>query len=393
MSYLIRHLDAALKKHFQLYKEILILLGARQVGKTTIVQKIFPDAQYFSVDSQPIKEALSRFDPSVYRQLLKADQKYVIIDEIHQLVDPGRAAKIFYDQIPEHALIVTGSSAFTIKNKASESLAGRKIEYRLFPLTFSEYLVQRNIVGDLSYLFLQFLAEGKKLDNHKVYPFDLTALLDTILIFGLYPGLISHPNDQIYLKNLIDSVVFKDLLELSLIENRSAALNLLKLLAYQIGSLVNYTEISSRLGIDVKTVKRYVDLFEQSYILFRLLPFSHKKRDEIGKMPKVYFYDVGLRNALIDNFSSTTIRPDAGALFENFIIAEAAKANYYGNFGFALHYWRTRQGSEIDLVLSKTDGTLWGVEIKVSDRPIGTAFLNRYPQAKVITITKENFYQ
>ena len=280
-----------------------------------------------------------------------------------------------------------GSSAFNIKNKASESLAGRKIEYRLFPLAFTEYLVQKGVVDDFSNLFLDKFTEGK------VYSFDLVSLLDNILIYGLYPEMISRPSDSVYLTNLVDSVVFKDLLDLRLIENRAGALNLLKLLAHQIGSLVNYSELSSRLGMDVKTIGRYIDLFEQSFILFKVLPYSTKKRDEIGKMSKIYFYDLGLRNALIENFQPVGNRGDGGNLFENFVISEVLKTNYYGDFGYKLNYWRTKQGSEIDIVLSKGDSKLRGIEIKSSARIGGTAFRNRYPNAKVITITKQNFYQ
>lgn len=382
-----RFLDSKISEHFKKYKEVLVLLGARQVGKTTILKKIFPKAQYLSVDNLPVREVLNKYDPSAYKQIFKPGVEFVVIDEIHKLTDPGLAAKIVFDQIPEHKLIITGSSAFNIKNKMSESLAGRKIEYHLYPLTFSEYLVQRRIVSSFSNLFLD------RFEREKFYSFDLLTVLNNVLVYGLYPEMIARPSDSLYLTNLVDSVVFKDLIDLSLIENREGALNLLKLLAHQIGSLVNYSELSSRLGLDVKTIKRYITLFEQSFIIFRLLPYSTKKRDEIGKSPKIYFYDLGLRNALIENFQPVGNRADGGHLFENFIVAETLKTNYYSDFGYKLNYWRTKQGSEIDLVLSKTEGELRGVEIKSSGRSGGTAFSNRYPQAKVITVTKENFYQ
>src|SRR3989344_5877724 len=369
MANLRRVLDLKLKCHFGTYKQVLVLLGARQVGKTTILRKIFPQAQYLSVDSDPICDVLNRYDPEAYKQILKPDSKLIVIDEIHKLSNPGRAAKIFYDQIPEYKLIITGSSSFNIKNKASESIAGRKIEYHLYPLTFSEYLVQKGIVDDFSNLFLD------KFIPNKVFSFDLVSVLDNVLIYGLYPEMISRPSDPVYLQNLVDSVVFKDLLDLRLIENRVGALNLLKLLAHQIGSLVNYSELSNRLGMDVKTIGRYIDLFEQSFIIFKLLPYSTKQRDEIGKMPKIYFYDLGLRNALIENFQPISNRSDNGQLFENFIISEILKTNYYNDFNYKLNYWRTKQGSEIDLVLTKNDGELRGIEIKSSARVGGTAFL------------------
>lgn len=335
----------------------------------------------------PVKEVLNRYDPAAYRQIFKPEAEYIIIDEIHQLNNPGLAAKIIFDQIPQYKLIITGSSAFNIKNKTTESLAGRKIEYHLYPLTFSEFLMQKGILNDFSYLFLD------KFEEDHFYSFDLVSILDNLLIYGLYPEMLSRPSDSVYLTNLVDSVVFKDLLDLSLIENRQGAFNLLRLLAHQIGSLVNYTELSSRLGMDVKTIKRYISLFEQSFIIFSLSPYSIQKRDEIGKMPKIYFYDLGLRNALIENFQPINNRSDGGYLFENFIIFEVLKTNYYGNFGYKLNYWRTKQGSEIDLVLSSSNNELKGIEIKTSNRFGGQAFLNRYPQAKVTTINKQNFYQ
>lgn len=388
---IVRHLDKALESHFLKYKEILILLGARQVGKTTILQRVFPKAQYLSVDVAPIKNALERFDPAVYKNLVNENNKLIIIDEIHKISDPGRAAKIFYDLLPQYKLIITGSSSFSIKNKASESLAGRKIDYHLYPLTFNEYLVQQGLEKDLSFKFMDRLLSGEKL-NDVVKPYDYKAILDSVLIFGLYPAMLSHPSNSVYLSNLVDSVIFRDLVELSLLENKSAALSLLKLLAYQIGSLVNYSELASNLGISTKTVKRYINLFEQSYIIFTLKPYTTRKIDEIAKMPKVYFYDLGLRNALIKNFEPIETRGDAGQLFENFIVSEIFKFNYYGNFGFDLYFWRTKSGSEVDLILSKTNSKVVAIEIKSKLHRVNQAFKFRYPDSRMVVITKDNYF-
>lgn len=386
-----RHLDRQLKNHLEKRKEILVLLGARQVGKTTILKKLFPEALYLTVDTEIIRQTLNKFDPAVYRQLLSPDKKIVVIDEIHQLLDPGRVAKIFYDQIPEVKLIATGSSSFRIKNKAAESLAGRKVDYYLYPLTLTEYLHQKGISENLEFPVLSQLGKGQTLPSEKSYLFDLSSVVENILIYGLYPVLVSQPNDQVYLKNLVDSVVFKDLFDLSLIENRLAAQNLLRLLAFQVGSLVNYSELAGRLNIEVRTVKRYIGLFEQSFIIFPLPPFLRRKRGEIGKMSKIYFYDVGLRNALIDNFQPMAIRADAGAVWENFVVSEIWKANYYGGFGYKLHFWRTKQGSEMDLVLAR-ENKLIGLEIKSGRRRLNIAFKNRYPQAKISVVTPRNLY-
>jgi len=384
-----RHIDKVILKHFAQYKEILILLGARQVGKTTLLKRLFPDAHYLLVDNETVKGNLERYDISIFKQILPTQTTKLIIDEIHLLSDPGRAAKIIYDQMPHINLIITGSSSLQIKNRATESLAGRKIDYHLYPLTFSEYLYQKGIENNLNYQIMENLLEGSL--KEKAYTFDLKGILENVLIYGLYPHLVDQPNNQEYLKNFVDSIIFKDLVELQAIENRSGALNLLRLLAYQIGSLVNISELSNRLNMNIATVRRYLNIFEQSFIIFSLKPYSKGGRDEIGKMYKYYFYDLGLRNALIENFNPTQLRQDFGVIFENFIIAELLKINDYGKYGFKMNFWRTKQGSEIDLVLTKGEETL-GIEIKTGKDRVNQAFLNRYPKAKLQTIAPLNFY-
>lgn len=384
-----RHVDATVLDHFDRYKEIIVLLGARQVGKTTLLKRLFPDAHYLLTDNESVKQNLERYDISVYQQILPSDTTEVVIDEIHLLSDPGRAAKILYDQMPNIKLIITGSSSLQIKNKMTESLAGRKLDYHLYPLTFSEYLFQKGIESNLNYKILDNVLKGEL--QEKIHPFDLKGILENVLTYGLYPRLVDQPNDANYLKNLVDSVIFKDLLELKTIENRGAALNLLRLLAYQIGSLVNVSELAGRLSLNAATVRRYLDIFEQSFIIFSLKPYSKVGRDEIGKMNKYYFHDLGLRNALIDNFNPIQSRQDFGAIFENFVISEILKSNTYGNFGFKLNFWRTKQGSEIDLVLTKEE-KITGLEIKIGRKRANQAFVNRYKQAKVFTISSLNFY-
>lgn len=389
-SYYGRHLETAIKTHFQKYHEVLVLLGARQVGKTTLLKKCLPDAYFLSVDNEPVRQNLERYDIGVYQQFLPVGIKEVVIDEIHLLTNPGRAAKIIHDQMPEVKLIITGSSSLQIKNRASESLAGRKIDYFLYPLTFSEILYQKGVEKELNFLIWKNLeGEGQQ---EKFHHFDVRGILESLLVFGQYPAMIDRPNDEKYLLNLVDSVIFKDLLELRTIVNRPAALNLLRLLAHQIGSLVNKAELANRLGIDMATIKRYLTLFEQSLIIFPLPPFTGRRRDEIGKMNKLYFYDVGLRNALIENFQPLNSRPDYGVLFENFIMSEILKINTYLDLGLRMHFWRTKQGSEIDLVLINREGKIWAVEIKTGNERANHAFLNRYPQAKIKTITLKNFY-
>jgi len=385
-----RHLQELIKSHFQKYQEILVLLGARQVGKTTLLKRCFPDAFFISVDNEPVKQNLERYDSAVYRQMLPENIDKIVIDEIHLLSNPGRVAKIIFDQIPGIKLIITGSSSFQIKNRTSESLAGRKIDYFLFPLTFSEILYQKGIEADLNFRIWDNIISGK--GEEIVHNFDLQGLLENVLVFGQYPSLLNNPSDEKYLLNLVDSVIFKDLLELKTIGNRSAALNLLRLLAYQIGSLVNVTELAGRLGIDAVTVRRYLAIFEQSFVIFPLSPFTSRKRDEIGKMNKYYFYDLGLRNALIDNFKPMNSREDYGFLFENFIISEVLKINSYASLGLKMNFWRTKQGSEIDLVITDRAGDIRAIEIKTGKSRPNVAFLNRYPRAKIVGVSLKNFY-
>ncbi len=386
-----RHLDNKISQHFNKYKQILILLGSRQVGKTTIVKKIFPQADYFLVDNEPIKKILESYDVEAYKSLFSKNSVEVIIDEIHLLRDPGRAAKIIYDQLDHIKLIITGSSSFHIKNKTSESLAGRKIDYHIYPLTFSEYLYQKNIEKDLNFNILEKIVKDDSKTSDGVYKFDLENILNSVLIYGQYPHVINYPQDKKYLLNFVDSLIFKDVLELSLIDNKKLAKDLLKLLALQIGNLINYSELAINLKADQRKIKRYIEIFEQSFILFRLYPYSKNKRYEISKTAKIFFYDVGVRNALIEDFSDLNSRIDKGALFENFIISELIKQNSYSEDGFKFYYWRTKQGSEIDVVLERGE-ELIGVEIKYRKRNINKAFKNNYPQAKLKMVTINNFY-
>ena len=387
-----RHLDVKINQHFKKYKQVLILLGSRQVGKTTIVKKIFPERDYFLVDNEPIRKILETYDIETYKTLISSQSKELIIDEIHLLANPGRAVKIIYDQLENIKIIITGSSSFHIKNKTGESLAGRKIDYNIFPLTFSEYLNQKKIEKKLNFNIFEKVVEDKKYKmKDQLYKFDIKSILAGILIYGQYPHLIKNPNDEKYLLNFTDSLIFKDILELNLIEDKRLAKNLLKLLAFQIGNLINYSELAVSLKADQRTIKRYVEIFEQSFILFRLYPYSKNKRDEIIKSAKIFFYDTGIRNALIGDFSDLDTRSDKGALFENFIISELIKQASYLEQNYKFYYWRTKQGSEVDVILEKGK-ELIGVEIKYRKGAINKAFKNRYPEAKVRMITADNFY-
>jgi len=387
-----RHLDFKISQHFREYKQVLILLGSRQVGKTTLVKKIFPDGDYFLVDNEPIKKIFEAYDIETYKTLINKNSKEIIVDGIHLLSNPGRAVKIIYDQLENIRIIITGSSSFHIKNKTGESLAGRKIDYNIYPLTFSEYLTQKGIEKDLNFNIIEKIINDKEYNpKDQLYKFDIKNILNSVLIYGQYPHSIKNPNDEKYLLNFVDSLIFKDILELSLIEDKKLAKDLLKLLAFQIGNLINYSELAVSLKADQRTIKRYIEIFEQSFIIYRLYPYSKSKRDEIIKSAKIFFYDNGVRNALIGDFSDLNSRIDKGALFENFIVGELIKQHSYSEKNFKFYYWRTKQGSEIDVVLEKGK-ELIGVEIKYKRKAFNKAFKNRYPQAKVRLVTADNFY-
>ncbi len=385
---MIRQLDTKIKSHFSDFKQVLVLLGARQVGKTTLLKRLFPKAVYLLVDEHSIKSTLETYSISAYKQII-GDAKQIILDEVHLLSNPGRAIKIIYDQLDDIKIIVTGSSALHIKNKTGESLAGRKIEYYLYPLTFNEYLQQLSIETKNNNSTLRRILDGNLDSVAKL--FNQRAILNSILINGLYPNTVGMTKKSIYLKNLASSVVFKDIMELNLIDNRFKAGELLKLLAYQIGNLISYSEIGRRIGLSTKTVQKYIEIFEQSFIIYRLYPYFNNKRSEVGKSPKIYFWDLGLRNAVIDNFDSLSVRSDSGALFENFIINEVKKTISYEDLNYKVNYWRLKSGAEVDLVLSNHKD-LVGCEIKLTKGKVKESFKSRYPNAKTCVVNTGNFY-
>jgi predicted AAA+ superfamily ATPase len=387
-----RHIDSQLKNHFDKYAQALVLLGPRQAGKTTLVKRLFPDALYLTCDNEPVKKAFESYDVNFYRQIISSKVKYLILDEANLLENPGRVGKILVDQLPEIKTIITGSSSLTIRQKTTESMAGRFVEYKLFPLTFDEYLFQSGVVKKLGYRLGEHIMSMSSTYKGS-FVFDMKKTLEKVILFGLYPEIINLASDITYLKTLAHTLALKDIQEMNLFEKRKEAADLLRLLAYQIGNLVNYTDLARRTGLNLETVKRYISLFEDSYIIYRLFPFASNNRDEIGKSPKIYFHDTGLRNALIGSFESLNIRSDAGALFENFILNEILKYNVYSNNDVRMNYWRTRHDSEVDLILQASN-IKKAYEIKLTkDSSLGIySFTKRYPGFEGRVINSLNFY-
>ena len=384
-----RILEEKIKEHFKVNKQIVVLLGARQVGKTTLLKKLFPDALYLLVDEKSTIDSLETYSSDNYRKMI-GNYQQILIDEIHLIENPGRAVKIIYDQLQGIQIIIIGSSSLRIKNKTAESMAGRAFDYFLYPLTWGEMLFQLGIEKETK--LVSVLDKILRLDDQLTFKlYSIDNLVAEVLRYGLYPEIVQSKNKEDYLKNLAQKVIFKDIIELDLIDNRSKALELLKVLAYQIGNVINYAEISRKISLSIPTVQRYIDIFEQSFLLYRLFPFSKNKRDEIGKSPKIYFWDLGLRNGLIENFDNINLRQDRGAMFGNFIISEVKKELGYSGSNLKANYWRTKSGSEVDLILSNYK-TLIGVEIKFKKGNFSLAFKNRYPDAKKIVINSENFF-
>ncbi len=369
--------------------KVKILLGPRQIGKTTLLKSSFPGAVYINLEKSNYCEVFNSKDIDSIQSLVGSlkgnEQSTWILDEVQRLVDPGLVAKVIFDEIPEVNLIISGSSALEIVNKASESLAGRKKTIHLYPLSFGEYLIQKYDVkvtsGGAKFNF--------SLTESKEYSDDIKRIMQ----YGLYPevtNIESNSEKENYLLELVDSIILKDIYYLNLVKNTKNLLSVLKLLAYQVGQLVNYSEIADRVGISRHTVLDYLELLKKSFIIYTLPPYTKKRRDEIGKTEKVYFYDLGIRNALINDFSPVEFRKDYGNLFENFVITEILKLNEYSKLRYSLNYWRTKWGSEVDLVLTK-DEQHKAIEIKVRGGKITPVFKDTYPETEELVVTMNNF--
>ena len=285
--------------------KVIILLGARQVGKTTLVKEIlknFPESRYINCELLQNKEMLETTNSAKLKFFL-GNYRLIILDEAQSIIQIGLILKIIHDTFPQIQVIATGSSSFNLKNETSEPLTGRSRQYTLFPLAISEL--------------------KSTMDN-----LDIHARLENILRYGLYPSVFGQPEQETLeeLNNITTNYLFKDILMFEKIKHADLLLNLLKAIALQIGNEVSYNELSRMLGMAVHTIKRYIDLLEKSFVIFSLSSFGNNPRKEIAKGRKIFFYDLGIRNMIIQNFNPVTLRNDVGALWENFCIAERIKA-------------------------------------------------------------------
>jgi uncharacterized protein len=370
-------IERILQSHIQglLEREsrIIVIFGPRQVGKTTLVNTILAQLAYTVVKANG--DELRYHDVFKSRDLTKmldfvGNRQLLFIDEAHMISEIGLNLKILYDHRTDLKIVITGSSSLDLASRIKEPLTGRTVSIHLYPIS----------IGELS-----------RRHTH----FELRAQLDDMMTYGMYPAVVntSDKAEKIsLLRELISSYLYRDILMVSNIRNSDKIFKLLQLLAYQIGNLVSVHEIAQKLSLSSEAVNAYITLLEQSFIVFRLSALSNNERKEVSKMSKIYFYDLGVRNALIDDFRPMETRTDRGAIFENFIIMERIKYNSYHHSYARYYYWRTYGGAEVDLVESY-DGMHHGYEIKMGSKKARTpkSWMEQHPNSTHTCIHNENY--
>jgi len=366
--YIKRDLEATLKKYLNKHK-VIVFYGARQVGKTTLAKNLFSNKEnvlYLSCEQSRIREQVMPDALTLGRVV--GDYKNIIFDEAQYLNNPGLILKILIDTFPEKNIIASGSSSFDLAHKLSEPLTGRHYKFLLFPLLLSEIA-------------------------HVVPRTDMRFHLEQSLIFGTYPEVFllkTSEEKTLHLQTLTDSYLYKDILAFNLVKNSRKVKELLIALALQIGNEVSYSELANTVGVDRKTIEYYLDLLEKSFVIFRLYGFSRNLRSEINRKVKIYFYDMGIRNTLINNFNALSLRNDGGAIFENFAIAEMIKKEANKPQKANFYFWRTYEQKEVDLIMEK-NGIITAYEMKLhKPKKISgfAAFQKLYPEstAKIIAL-------
>ncbi|MBP8993546.1 MAG: ATP-binding protein [Bacteroidales bacterium] len=352
----------------------IIIIGARQVGKTSLLHSKFdgnPNVLWLEGDNIETQLLFEDFTLSFAKTLI-GDKKILIIDEAQNILNIGIKLKIIIDQMKDIQVVATGSSSFDLANKINEPLTGRKWEYKLYPISFAEMVAHHS-----------FFEEYKMLEQR--------------LVYGYYPEVVMQKNENMVevLQGLATSYLYKDVLKWENIQKSDRMIKLLQALAFQIGGQVSYTELGKICGLDSKTIEKYILLLEQAFIIFRLNSFSRNQRNELKFSKKIYFYDNGIRNALIANFNPVNLRDDLGALWENFMISERQKKNHYSHSYANSWFWRTQTQKEIDY-LEEKDGVINAFEFKWNKNKktrMPLDFMKSYPNAIYSTITPENFYE
>jgi len=348
----------------------ILILGARQVGKTTLIKQLVANQEevlWLNGDEIDVQKIFVEMSSSRFKAIF-GSKKLIVIDEAQRISNIGLRLKLITDSLPEYQLIVTGSSAFELANKLNEPLTGRKWEHRMFPLSFGEMVDHHGLL------------EEKRLIPHR-------------MIYGYYPEVVTQQGSEIsILKQLSDSYLFKDILMLEQVKKPDNLVKLLQALAFQVGSQVSYRELGQLCGLDTKTVEKYIILLEQAFVVFRLGSFSRNLRNELKFSKKIYFFDNGIRNALIFNFSQIENRTDVGALWENFLISERMKHLHYSMQWVNSWFWRTTQQTEIDYI-EEQNGQLSAYEFKWNPKAKyrqPKLFLETYQNATLKLIHKDN---
>ncbi|NOZ45239.1 MAG: ATP-binding protein [Chlorobi bacterium] len=353
--------------------KVIILLGARQTGKSTLMRYLQKQSEnkksiFLDCDDPQTRSILQNQSTPNLLQLIN-DNKIVFIDEAQRVENIGLTLKQIHDNKPQCQIVVSGSSAFELANKINEPLTGRKWEYHLFPLSFTE------------------------MENHTSW-FDEKRLLETRLIFGSYPDVINNQGNEIQiLRSLSNSYLYKDIFVFQDVRKPQIIEKLLQLLAFQIASEVSYNELAKSLQINIATVEKYIDLLEKTFVIFRLPSFSRNLRNELKKSRKIYFYDNGIRNSIISNFISLDLRADVGQLWENYLVSERFKKISYQNMFCNRYFWRTTQQQEIDYI-EEHSGKLFAYEFKWNENKkarISKTFKVAYPENEFQIINKENY--
>jgi predicted AAA+ superfamily ATPase len=353
-------------------QKALIIYGARQTGKTTLIRNILPEISenvlYLNGDDTDVRELFSSYSSTQLRAIIGKNE-VVFIDEAQRIKEIGLIIKIIVDNFPDIKVIATGSSSFELLNNVSEPLTGRKYEFLLYPVSF-----------------------GEMAEHHGLL--DETRLLEHRMLYGYYPEIVTNIGEEKeLLKLLADSYLYKDLLILDSISKSAVLEKIVKALALQISSEVSFNEIAQLVGASPATVEKYISLLEKAFVVFQLPAFSRNVRNEIKKGKKIYFYDNGIRNTVINNFTPLSSRADKGALWENFLISERIKRNAYNKTDAETFFWRTKQQQEIDYI-EEIDGVLYTYEFKFGDKTkakLPLTFSKAYPEHSFDVINSQNF--
>ncbi|MFH1536177.1 MAG: ATP-binding protein [Patescibacteria group bacterium] len=355
--------------------KVLILYGPRQVGKTVLLEHFLQDSSLtYKLDNGGDVSVQEIFNSKNIEKIRSYAEGYdlIAIDEAQYIEDIGEGLKLLVDKVPGIRVIATGSASFDLANKVGEPLTGRNTTLHLYPIAQ-----------------LELLAQSTK--------YELAQKREEYLIYGSYPEVLTLTTSEekaTHLRSIVNSYLLRDVLALEDVKGSKVLLDLLRLLAFQIGSEVSLRELAQNLPIDLKTVGRYLDLLEKAFVIINLRGFSRNLRKEITTKSKYYFYDTGIRNAVISSFNPLNLRDDIGKLWENFLVVERLKKQSYQSIFANSYFWRTWDQKEVDFV-EEREGKLFGYEFKYSPKKtkISKEFVVTYPNAKLEVITSENYLE